>query len=33
MRTDFDFVHGEWTVTNRKLQQLFSGCDEWETFT
>jgi hypothetical protein len=32
MRTDFDFIHGEWTVTNRKLQQLFVGCDEWETF-
>jgi hypothetical protein len=21
MRTDFDFIHGEWTVTNRKLKQ------------
>jgi hypothetical protein len=33
MRTDFDFVHGDWIVTNHKLVELFTGCEEWETFT
>ena len=29
---DFDFLHGSWNVTNRRLPTLFAGSDEWETF-
>ncbi|HET6710975.1 hypothetical protein [Amycolatopsis sp.] len=29
---DFDFFIGSWTVVNRRLESLFSGCDVWDTF-
>lgn len=29
---DFDFNHGDWEVTNRRLAQRGVGSDEWETF-
>lgn len=32
MNTDFDFVHGDWTVTNHTIKKAFSGCQEWDTF-
>ena len=31
-RHDFDFVHGRWTVENRRLLRRLQGCTEWETF-
>ncbi|MGW3998504.1 hypothetical protein [Amycolatopsis sp. NPDC004772] len=31
--TDFDFFIGSWTVVTRRLESLFSGCDDWDTFT
>lgn len=33
MRTDFDFIHGDWTVTNHTLKKAFEGCQDWNTFT
>ncbi|MEU0529835.1 hypothetical protein [Amycolatopsis tolypomycina] len=30
---DFDFFIGSWTVVNRRLETLFSGCEVWDTFT
>jgi hypothetical protein len=32
MNNDFDFLHGSWTVANRRLTTLFAGSDDWETF-
>ncbi|MEQ0560244.1 hypothetical protein ABJI51_14245 [Amycolatopsis sp. NEAU-NG30] len=29
---DFDFLHGSWTVVNRRLKTLFSGSDDWDVF-
>jgi hypothetical protein len=29
---NFDFFHGQWAVTNRKLVKLLVGSDEWEEF-
>ena len=29
---DFDFLIGEWTVTNERLKARFAGCTEWEIF-
>ncbi|MBE8525699.1 hypothetical protein ILP97_50895 [Amycolatopsis sp. H6(2020)] len=29
---DFGFFIGSWTVVNRRLESLFSGCDDWDTF-
>ena len=31
-RRDFDFIHGAWTVENRKLRVRLQGCQAWETF-
>ena len=30
---DFDFNHGDWVVTNRRLKERNAGCQEWEEFT
>ena len=30
--TDFDFVHGDWTVKHRRLVQRLAGCDDWIEF-
>ncbi len=30
--SDFDFLYGEWTVTNRRLRELFVGSDDWDEF-
>lgn len=30
---DFDFLHGTWAVTHRKLRARLAGCDEWDRFT
>lgn len=30
--SDFDFLYGDWTVTNRRLRTLFAGSDDWEVF-
>ena len=29
---DFDFNHGDWEVTNRRLKQRGVGSDDWEVF-
>ncbi|MFJ7944798.1 hypothetical protein ACIQ6K_14300 [Streptomyces sp. NPDC096354] len=29
---DFAFLHGEWTVTNRRLKTRLAGADDWEEF-
>lgn len=29
---DFDFLHGHWQVTHRRLKDRLCGCDDWETF-
>lgn len=29
---DFDFLHGEWHVTHRKLVQRLAGCTDWISF-
>lgn len=31
--TDFDFVHGDWSVDHRRLKERLSGCTEWVAFT
>lgn len=32
-RHDFDFLHGTWSVANRKLRKpLDPSCDEWDAF-
>jgi hypothetical protein len=30
--SDFDFLYGNWTVTNRRLRELFVGSNDWEEF-
>jgi hypothetical protein len=30
--SDFDFLHGEWTVVHRRLKERLAGSNEWETF-
>lgn len=30
---DFDFLIGDWTVTNERLRERLVGSSEWETFT
>src|SRR5882724_12967375 len=29
---DFDFLHGTWHGTNRRLQKRLAGCNEWDEF-
>ncbi|KQU64353.1 hypothetical protein ASC75_14560 [Aminobacter sp. DSM 101952] len=29
---DFDFLIGDWTVTNERLRERLVGSDDWETF-
>jgi hypothetical protein len=29
---DFDFLHGHWQVTHRRLKERLCGGNEWETF-
>lgn len=29
---DFAFLHGEWTVANRRLKTRLAGADDWEEF-
>lgn len=31
-RHDFDFLHGEWTIRNRRLARVFEDDDEWLQF-
>ena len=33
MNNDFDFLHGDWTVVNRRLVKWLVGSDEWDEFT
>jgi hypothetical protein len=30
--SDFDFLYGEWSISNRRLRQLFVGSTNWEEF-
>ena len=32
-RTDFDFLHGNWKVRNRRLKERLRGSTEWEEFS
>lgn len=29
---DFDFFHGHWQVSHRRLKQRLAGCTEWDGF-
>lgn len=31
-RHDFEFIHGAWSVENRKLTRRLAGCQDWVTF-
>jgi hypothetical protein len=31
-RHDFDFLHGDWTIHNRRLAERLRGCTEWRAF-
>lgn len=31
-RADFDFLHGDWAVANRRLARRLEDCDEWLEF-
>ncbi len=28
----FDFLHGDWTIENRRLRARLAGCAEWDEF-
>lgn len=30
---EFDFLIGSWTVANRQLKELLTGCEEWDHYT
>ena len=30
--SDFDFLNGEWTAVNRRLQKVLVGCTDWYEF-
>jgi hypothetical protein len=30
--TDFDFLHGSWTIHNRRLDKRLAGCTTWSEF-
>ena len=30
--SDFDFLHGTWQITNRRLKERLTGCTEWDEF-
>lgn len=30
---DFDFLHGRWRVSHRRLRERLTGCDEWLSLT
>lgn len=30
--SDFDFLHGDWTVTNRRLRERFANSQDWDEF-
>lgn len=30
---DFDFLIGDWTITNERLRERLKGSSEWETFS
>ncbi|WP_433649984.1 hypothetical protein ACQP2C_26175 [Micromonospora zamorensis] len=32
MTSDFDFLFGDWHVTNRRLRERLAGSDDWEVF-
>lgn len=32
MKEAFDFLHGEWTIDNRRLRARLQGCTDWESF-
>jgi hypothetical protein len=32
MSNDFDFLHGDWDVANRRLVKRLVGSDEWDEF-
>src|SRR5579871_4749263 len=29
---DFDFLHGSWLISHRRLRERLTGCDEWDSF-
>jgi hypothetical protein len=31
-RHDFDFLHGNWAIRNRRLDRPLAGCTEWREF-
>lgn len=31
--SDFDFFHGHWQVSHRRLKRRLAGCTEWEAFS
>jgi hypothetical protein len=31
-RRDFDFLHGSWTIRNRRLDRALAECAEWQEF-
>jgi hypothetical protein len=31
-RRDFDFLHGRWRVSHRRLRERGRGCDDWQLF-